>query len=179
MIEYLRMQIKEYGLLWGNLFVKLLFLTPRLPYPPAGGDKVTVYSHIRLLSPKVDEIRLLTIIEREDEAELARQFEAEFPNIKVETVLLPKWRSWMNCALGLAVSPDPLQVHYYHCPAFSKRARELTLENEFDACYIHLIRMMPYAREVNTPRKILCMTDCLTLRYERSAKFAQGLGGGD
>ncbi len=155
--------------------MKILFLTPRLPYPPAGGDKVTVYSHIRLLSPRVDSIHVLSLIEHPGETEYARDFEAEFPNLTVETVHLSRNRSRLNAALGLASSSLPLQVHYYRSSRFVRRAAELARETAFDACYAHLVRMAPYARTLPIPVKVLCMTDCLTLRYERSAPYAAGM----
>ncbi len=155
--------------------MKILFLTPRLPYPPAGGDKVTVYSHIRLLSPCVESIHVLSLIEHPGETKLARDFEAGFPNLTVDTVHLSRNRSRFNVALGLATSALPLQVHYYQSRAFARRAAELARETAFDACYAHLVRMAPYAGALPIPVKILCMTDCLTLRYERSAPYATGI----
>ncbi|HOF40794.1 MAG TPA: glycosyltransferase [Candidatus Hydrogenedentes bacterium] len=156
--------------------MKVLFLTPRLPYPPAGGDKVTVYSHIRLLSPLVDSIHVLSLIEDPAEVQCAREFEAEFPNLTVHTVRLSRNRSRLNAALGLAASSLPLQVHYYRSSVYARRASELAREIAFDACYVHLVRMAPYARNLPIPVKVLCMTDCLTLRYERSAPYATGMG---
>jgi len=155
--------------------MKVLFLTPRLPYPPAGGDKVTVYSHIRLLSPLVESIHLLSLIEDDRETESARALQSEFPNLTVETIRLSRTRSRCNAVLGLAASAEPLQVHYYHSARFARRAAELARENAFDACYAHLVRMAPYARNLPVPVKTLCMTDCLTLRYERSAPYAKGI----
>lgn len=155
--------------------MKVLFLTSRLPYPPAGGDRVTVYSHIRLLSPLVNSIQVLSLIERESERKQARAFEAEFPNLSVETVLLSRGRSRFNTALGLFSGTTPLQVSYYHSAEFAQRAAELVRDNAFDACYTHLVRMAPYTRKLAIPVKVLCMTDCLTLRYERSAPYARGV----
>ena len=154
--------------------MNVLVLTPRLPYPPAGGDRVTVYSHIRLLSPLVESIHLLSLIEDPSEIELARQFESEFPNLSVETQLLSPLRSRLNTAVGLAASREPLQVHYYRSGAYARRAQALAASKPFDACYVHLIRMVPYARNLPVPVKVLCMTDCMTLRYERSAPYAEG-----
>lgn len=131
------------------------------------------YHHIRLLAPQVDSIRLLSFIENDVELSLAIEFEKEIHNLNVETVLLPRWRSYMNCAVGLT-STTPLQVHYYRSAAFRSRLSELVEEQTFDACYVHLIRMAQYAPLVSPIRTILSMTDCLTLRYERSAEFVRG-----
>jgi sugar transferase (PEP-CTERM/EpsH1 system associated) len=156
--------------------MNVLFLTPRLPYPPAGGDKVTVYSHIRLLSPRVESMHVLSLIEDPAEMEYARNFEAEFPNLTVHTVPLSRNRSRLNAALGLATSSLPLQVHYYRSGLYARQASKLSREIAFDACYAHLVRMAPYAGNLPIPVKVLCMTDCLTLRYERSAPYATGMG---
>jgi sugar transferase (PEP-CTERM/EpsH1 system associated) len=153
--------------------MKLLVLTPRLPYPPAGGDKLLAYHHIRLMSAKVDRVHLLSFVENGREQEMARRLENEIPNLTVETVLLPPWRSYMNCAAGL-ISKTPLQVHYYRSPQYRARLRKLINAHTFDACYLQLIRMAQYAPDVSPARTILSMTDCLTLRYDRSTPFVRG-----
>ena len=154
--------------------INILFLTPRLPYPPAGGDKLCAYHHIRLLAARADHIHLLSLIEREQEQTLAREFENRIPNLTVETVLLPTWRSYVNCLIGLLTTKLPLQVHYYRCSAYAKRVSELSDQNSFDACYFHLIRTAQYAEGVSCAVTLLSLQDCLTLRYERSAQYVRG-----
>jgi polysaccharide biosynthesis protein PslH len=155
--------------------MRILFLTSRLPWPPAGGDKLLVYHHIRLIAPHAGHIHVLSLVDNEADRENAAAFEKEFENLTVETVLLPSWQSWLRTLKGLLFSSAPLQVHYYHCPAYSRRLRQLAREQEFDACYLHLIRMLPYARHLpDDVRTVLSMTDCLTLRYERSLPYTRG-----
>lgn len=154
--------------------MKVLFLTPRLPYPPIGGDKLRIYHQIRLLSPRLEHIHLLSLIEAADEREAARRFEAEFPNLTVETVFLPRWRSYLSCAEGL-FTRDPLQVCYYRSARFVARLEGLLASQAFDACVMHLFRMAQYGHLLAGVRTVLELTDCLSLRYRRSAPYARGI----
>lgn len=154
--------------------MKVLVLTPRLPYPPAGGDKIMIYNHIRLLARRVERIHVLSFITSEAERKPADEFASKFPNLTVETVLHESWRSWANCAMGL-LTRKPLQVHYYRSETY-RRALEALLKREtFDAAVLHLVRMAQYLPLLNGMTTVLALSDCLTLRYERSAPYLSGM----
>src|SRR6478736_9319794 len=92
--------------LCGPRFMRILFLTPRFPYPPLKGDTLRVYHQLRTLS-REHSITLLSIAEgpvsREERARIMPFCE------RVEIVPLPRWRSMLNVG-GALTSHEPLQV---------------------------------------------------------------------
>src|SRR5437660_4706774 len=92
-----------------NPAVRILFVTPRFPYPPLKGDTLRTYHQLRALS-RDHKITLLSMadapVSKGDYAQVAQLCE------RVEIVPLPKWRGMLNMALG-AFADEPLQVSYY------------------------------------------------------------------
>ncbi len=151
--------------------MKILFLTSRFPFPPLGGDRLRVSQFLKALS-KRHEITLLSLSETpvsDEQQRLAAPFVE-----RCETVVLPRKKSFINCALG-AFSSKPLQVHYYNSTSFRKKLNQLLQTQHFDAIFSHLLRMADYALNANGAAKILDLTDALGLNYERNRKLGKGL----
>lgn len=137
----------------------MLVLTPRFPYPVIGGDRLRVHALCRALSADY-ELTLLSLCENAAELEIVPNDEV-FRSI--ERVLLPKWRSWLNCLAALPTR-TPLQVAYYNSPRF--REKYDTLIGKHDVVLCHLVRTAEYARKAPIPR-VLEMTDAISLNYTR------------
>ena len=133
-----------------------------------------VFNHVRLLAPKVEHIHILTFIEQQEQRALADELERTFENVSVQTVLLPPSRSRLGALRGLISSDLPLQLHYYRSRDYASALRDTVARQPFDACYIQLIRMAQYMHLLLPMTKVLALTDCLTLRYERSAPYVRG-----
>jgi glycosyltransferase involved in cell wall biosynthesis len=142
---------------------RILVLTPRFPYPVVGGDRVRIFKICESLSRDVD-LDLISLCETEAEMSMAVPHDGVFRS--VQRVLLPRWRSWFNCGLGL-FSGAPLQVAYYRSGKFESLAREGAKRS--GAVLAHLIRTAEAARSLDVP-KLIEMTDALSLNYERSRK---------
>ncbi|MBT9138511.1 MAG: N-acetyl-alpha-D-glucosaminyl L-malate synthase [Syntrophomonadaceae bacterium] len=143
--------------------MKILFVTPRFPYPPLKGDQVVPYHRLRILSQR-HEITLFSLYEKEDEL-------AGLDNLKpfckaIHTVRLPQWRSVMNVALKGPFTSLPLQALYYWFNAFKKRIDELLAENSFDLIHAYMLRVAPYLSDVSAP-KVLELIDSMQLNLER------------
>lgn len=146
---------------------KILVLTPRFPYPLIGGDKIRIYSICKGLAEAGNELTLLSFVTSRRESDFAYlpQIREVFSNVK--TVILPKWKAYVNSFLGI-FSFKPLQTSYYYSgKMFSLVDKELSSGN-YDAIFVHLIRMAPYAVGRDDIYKILEMTDALSLNYSRS-----------
>lgn len=139
---------------------RLLILTPRYPYPVIGGDRLRIYQVCKALSAHAD-LTLLSLCETQIELTMPMPTDGIFT--KVERVLLPRWRSWMQCALGL-FSQEPLQIAYYRSSAFGARLKKLLPEH--DAVLAHLIRTGA-ALNAYEGTKFLEMTDAISLNYSR------------
>lgn len=149
--------------------MKILFLTSRFPYPPIGGDKLRVSKLIQSLSKE----HAVTLFALSDEnikdSELNRY---ESYREKINVVYLPKFRSYLNCLVGL-FGRLPLQVYYYR----SKQMKRL-LEKEihsFDLIFVHLIRMSEYVIDYSDSNKVLDLTDAISLNYQRSIRYQKGI----
>jgi sugar transferase (PEP-CTERM/EpsH1 system associated) len=146
-----------------NTILKILFITPRFPYPPLTGDQVVSYHRLRILG-KRHEITLLSFYEKDEELAGIEQL-SPFCHA-IHTVRLPKWRSLLNVALMGPFSGLPLQVLYYHSAAFQKRLTALLDENRFDLIHAYMLRVAPYLSAVSTP-KILELIDSMQFNLER------------
>jgi len=149
----------------------VLVLTPRLPYPVIGGDKLRIYNVCKYLAGAGNDITLLSFVVDEKEAELAARHEAGRIFSKISTVVLKKRSSYMNALFGL-LSRKPLQTHYYSSAEMALKVDRELGSRKYDAVLAHLIRMAPYvmnaARLPAGTRKVLEMTDALSLTYARS-----------
>lgn len=150
--------------------MKILALTSRLPYPPIGGDRLRFYALCREMS-KRHRVTLLALCETR--AEMAMELPDDGVFVARHRVLLPRWRSWLNCVAALP-GRGPLQVAYYRSAAM--RAKVAALLPAHDAGFAHLIRVAEYLDARGGRPAILDMTDAISMNYARVAEA--GIGGG-
>ena len=99
--------------------MKIAFLTSRFPYPPDRGDRLTVLNILRLLSER-HEVTLIAFTDGAEPPEAAAEVGGYCTHI--ETVRLPRLRSWSQAWLGLA-GRDPSQVAFYRSGRMRARVR--------------------------------------------------------
>ncbi|RKY86259.1 TIGR03087 family PEP-CTERM/XrtA system glycosyltransferase [candidate division KSB1 bacterium] len=147
--------------------MRILFLTPRLPFPPVGGDKLRVFNFIKHLS-RNHKIALISFIADPDEANYLIEYASLLERVK--TVLLSKEKSYSNACRGI-LSPKPFQIHYYYL----KKMRQLIFQEiesgKYDLVFVHLIRMAEYVKDLRGVPRILDLTDAISLNYERSVRY--------
>jgi len=142
---------------------KLLILTPRFPYPVIGGDRLRIYQLCRALACHY---RLTLLSLCDSQAEMNMPFPDDGVFHTIERMYLPKWRSWLNCALAIP-GRLPLQIAYYQHAGFQRRAIELM--GEHDATLAHLVRVGNAI--IHAPGiKFLEMTDAISMNYNRIRK---------
>jgi polysaccharide biosynthesis protein PslH len=142
--------------------MKLLFVTPRFPYPPLKGDQVVSFHRLRTLSQS-HEITLLTFYQNESELKYLKFITPYCDNI--HTVKLTKFQSLINMSLGV-ISDLPLQISYYYSKYFKKKLNSLVSTNDFDLVHIFLLRLAPYFDNLSTP-KIIELIDSMQLNLKR------------
>jgi sugar transferase (PEP-CTERM/EpsH1 system associated) len=132
--------------------MKLLVLSARPPWPPTRADQMTVERMLRFLATRGVEVDLCCFVENEVED---RELRAELGSVcrQIETVPLPRWRSYAATALSLP-SREPMQVAYYRSPEMARRLRERIARESYDLVYVHLIRMAEYLRGMSLPKVI-------------------------
>jgi sugar transferase (PEP-CTERM/EpsH1 system associated) len=150
--------------------VKILFVTPRFPFPPVKGDRLRALYFIRELS-KHHSVHLLSFIESQAEKEHISLLKRYCSS--VETVYLPKWRSTLQMMANVSLR-EPFQVAYYRSKAMDKLMRKALRENCYDLIHTNLIRMAPYLEHVNGTPVVMDHIDCLSLNMERRYKTERG-----
>ncbi|RJF83134.1 glycosyltransferase [Sphingomonas cavernae] len=140
---------------------RALVLTPRFPYPVVGGDRLRIHEICKSLADEYS-LTLLSLCETEEEMNGGLVTDALFD--KIECVMLPRYRSYLNVMLSIPTR-IPLQIAYYQSSVFAKRAR--VLAEEHDICVAHLIRAGHYIKEMKHIPTILEMTDAISLNYKR------------
>ena len=143
--------------------MKILFITPRLPYPPYKGDKIRAYHQIKYLSQR-HSVTLCSFIESKEELSYIGELEKYCEYI--ETILLKPHFSYLN-AFFCAFSRIPLQVGYYYSRKMKKKIDELLRSERFDIIHTQLVRMTSYTKDHGKSPKVLDMVDALSLNMKR------------
>jgi len=119
---------------------RLLVITPRLPYPVIGGDRLRIY---RICHALAAHFRLTLLSLCATQAELHLELPADGVFQHVERIYHPPWRAWRNCLAALPTR-KPLQIAYFHNGALVRSARALMAEH--DASLTHLCALHPSSR---------------------------------
>lgn len=146
----------------------ILFLTPRLPYPPNRGDRIRPWNFAKSLA-KEHRLSLLSFIQAEEERNHLGNLKQVFDS--VELVLLKPWRSYYNVASAL-LSPLPLQTHYFDSPKMHEKVKEFLLREKVDVTYVFHLRMAPYAVALGRTYRILDLVDSVSLFLQRRLALA-------
>jgi len=143
--------------------MKILLITPRLPYPPYRGDKLKIFNLLKRLAGK-NSIHLVSFIEEKSELQYLNDLAPYCAAIDV--VPLSRWQSYSRCVLGV-LSNLPLQVHYFKSGRMQRLLDEICRRQHFDVIHTHLIRMAPYTAGLRHPLKVLDLTDAVSLYLQR------------
>lgn len=147
--------------------MNILFVTPRLPFPPNRGDRVRTFNFARVLSRR-HSLSLLSFIQSQEELQHVGHLKEYFEDI--DTVLLPAWQSYVSMALH-CFSFDPLQVSFYRSAEMQERIDRALPEKRFDVVYVFHLRMAPYVCDRKGPYKILDLTDAVSIFMHRMLRF--------
>lgn len=143
--------------------MRILFVTPRFPYPLLKGDQVVPYHRLRILSQK-HEITLLSMYERDEELAGINHL---LPYCKeIHTVRLTKPQSMLNVVTRAPFSRLPMQVLYYHSPEFRKCLTKVLAQGSFDLVHSYLMRLAPALTDLQVP-VVADLIDSMQLNFAR------------
>jgi len=145
--------------------LKILIITPRIPFPPFRGDKLKIYNLSKVLS-KNNKIRIITFYQNENDKIYAKSIEEL--GIKIDLIRLTIFRSCYNAFIAIFMS-IPFQVAWYKSSQMQNRIEFLLKTEKFDLVYYHLIRTAQYF-SLNKSSKILNIidfTDAVSLYLSR------------
>jgi len=144
--------------------MKILVLTPVLPFPPHDGDRVRLYNFIRELSRKHSVI--LVSFVRDGESGGAGNL-SKFCK-KIYTSGISGGRIKLNIMASLA-SGEPVNAGAFRSEAMAETAARAVQEEKPDVLFVYRLRMARYAEAIKLP-KIIDMVDALSLFMKRQAK---------
>jgi len=151
--------------------LNILFLTPKVPYPPTDGGRIAVFEPLRHLSLRGHHITLLSLGSRghQDLAPLRQYCRLEVVEHNTANRFLP--------ALLNLLSPIPYTISKYNSEAMARRMRRLLASEHFDLVHIehlHMGHYLPIAKEFNIP-VLLRQHNVESMLVERFWQKAQGI----
>lgn len=144
--------------------LRILFLTPRFPYPLIGGDRLKPYYILRYLG-KHHETTLVTFFQG---ADLPKSYINEIEKLGIKLIIIPldPISAGIKTALK-ALTNKPLEINYYYSNNFLNAIRALNPEKNFDVAIAFFMRTAEYIKHLKIP-KVLMAEDCRTIYQYRS-----------
>lgn len=143
---------------------KILFLTPRFPFPLIGGDRIKPYNLLKHLA-KYNEVHLVSFYQgKEDINKLATELKKI--NVKVDIIKLNPLIKALHILFNL-FSNKPLEILYYFDSKFKKVVDKKVNDNKYDIAFAFFMRTAEYLVDKKIP-KVLIAEDCRTIYQERS-----------
>ncbi len=143
--------------------MRILFVTSRIPYPPYRGDKLKIFNLIRQLAAR-HELFLLTFVQNREELSWVPELRKYCR--RVEAVRLSSAASLWHCLTALPGSV-PFQVAYFSSRSMVKAVQRLVAEIDPDVIHTHLIRMAQYTAGIPDRRRVLDLTDAVSLYLQQ------------
>ena len=145
--------------------MKILIITPRIPYPPFRGDKLKIFNLSKQLS-KNNSVAILTFLRRKNQNEDIKIFKEL--GIEIITVKFSVFNSMLK-VIGNLFSSLPFQAAFYSSGKMTSKLDELK-ENNYDVIYYHLVRTAQYYKPGSNNKNnlnILDFTDAVSLYLKR------------
>ena len=141
--------------------MKILFITPRFPWPLNKGDKLRAYNQIRCLSQR-HEILLFALSDERIPEEWIDQLRPFCILIKIH--YLAKGKIGFRFLFGL-FSTKPFQCLYHYDHQAAKALRILVDDEKPGRLFFQLLRTAVYAKEYNPNECIIDLMDCFSYHY--------------
>ena len=143
--------------------MKILIITPRIPYPPYRGDKLKIFNISKILSQN-NEITILTF--KRNSSQNPEISELKKLGFNIITVNLSAIESLFRAFLAV-FTDTPFQVAWYKSASMKKMVEKIS--GEYEVVYYHLIRTAQYLPDSNNsmPLNVLDFTDAVSLYLTR------------
>ena len=143
--------------------MRILYVTPYVP----SLIRVRPYNLIRYLARRGHQVTVLALQSSDDELADAEALRAE--GVEVETVLLSRWNSLMNCLRALPTR-TPLQAAYCWSSAMEVRLRALMAERQFDLVHVEHLRGAHFGAIAGGVPRVYDSVDCISLLFDRTRR---------
>jgi len=149
---------------------RLLYLTHRFPYPPAGGAKVRAYHCLSRLAEENDVTVAAPLRDPEEAAAVA---DLEAKGLEVLATAVTPLRARLQ-SVAYAAAARPASMGYFRAPELARRIRGWIAERRPDLIVVHSSSVAPYVAAVAGVPKLLDFVDMDSrkwLDYARAMPF--------
>ncbi len=147
--------------------MKILMITPYLPYPPHSGGQTRSYNLIKHLSNK-NEITLFSFIRNADENQYVRNLSPYCRKIKT----FPRGKTWsLKKILFTGLTPFPFLIANYYSQAMKRAIRKEINEERYDLIHTECFYLMPNIPKTDLPVVLVDQT----IEYEIYRHYVQSL----
>ncbi|KON27196.1 hypothetical protein AC481_05555 [miscellaneous Crenarchaeota group archaeon SMTZ-80] len=151
--------------------MKILILTPFLPYPPQAGNRLRAFHWLSYLRKK-HQIYLVSFIESINENSYLKNLMEYCADII--TVLRRPKCGFMYRVMNLFKKPPYFIVEQFKSSTMQESITRLLENNRFDLILVSSLAMLQYVDNVKGINKILDSVDCITRNYSQSWKVNTG-----
>lgn len=134
--------------------MKILMLTPYLPYPPSSGGQVRSYNLLKKLGGKHD-ITLFAFIREEEEKKYIPELERYCRKVRV----FKRRRAWSPVNIFLAgVTPYPFLVSIYRSPDLAQAIAQELQSEDYGLIHAETFYVMPNIPKTSLPTVLVEQT---------------------
>ena len=154
--------------------MKVLLLSPWLPWPPYDGGRIRILETLRYLSRR-HSVTLLTPIYRGEETGHIAALRGLCQNIVTVELSNRTGAVLSRLSKGL-LQGRPLIHSFYYDKQLAMRIRDLTSQTDYDIIHVEYSFLTPYLDAVcprSRAKKILAMHNIESLRFERELQHSQ------
>jgi glycosyltransferase involved in cell wall biosynthesis len=135
--------------------MKILMLTPYLPYPPASGGQIRTYNLLKHLS-KSHEITLVCLYKREEERQYAQELKSYCKDIYLCKRPEKPWQ--LSTILKAIFGVLPFLIVRNYSREAAKTVRKLLAKRIFDVIHAETFYVMPHIPETKIPTILVDQT---------------------
>lgn len=152
--------------------MRILFLTPRFPFPVVGGDRLKPFKILSHLG-RHHQTTLVTFYQGQ---KLPDEYREEIEKLGVElfVIYLDPIKAGLRTVPLTLFSNQPLEIAYYNQPEFGFMVEKLVQERNFDLAFAFFMRTAEYLKLLPL-KKILMAEDCRVLYQKRSYEESKNL----
>ena len=143
--------------------LRILYLAPRIPFPPLDRENVRPYHQIRFLSLRHD-VDLVAFGGNGSEWESRRLMRRFCPRVQI---LPPPERGVEPATARHVLSTQPLVLRRYASRDLMERLQALNETRRYDLVFAHSTAMAPYGRAFPNTARILDMVEVSSLRWRQ------------
>src|SRR5262249_55754511 len=152
--------------------MKLLFISPHIPYPPNKGDRIRLSQELQALIERGHEVHLLAFAADLNDL----NYQVDLGRTCATVGIVPLRRVWAGArALVSLASMRPLSRGYFASRKMRRLIKRACAENDFDAVFVFSSPMAQYVPQELLSRAVVDMADVDSEKWRDRAGGANPL----